>query len=138
MRISDWSSDVCSSDLAGDERFGGRVGEGQIGEASAVVEAVDRAACDAGQIGDGYHGRALLIGEDNGNVGEKPARYAGSTSVELAGIQYDAGPGGQGIGARRERHRADGLAACKPGEPARLLRIAAVKFDRLQIGRAHV
>src|SRR3546814_10103601 len=36
------------------------------------------------------------------------------------------------IGARRERHRADRLAACKPGDPARLLRIAAVKFDRLR------
>src|SRR3546814_19681858 len=36
------------------------------------------------------------------------------------------------IGARRERHRADRLAACKPGEPARLLRIVAVKFDRLR------
>src|SRR3546814_1508012 len=72
------------------ERFGGRVGEGQIGDTAAVVEAVDRAACDAGQIGDGYHGRALLVGEDNGDIGEKPARYAGGPSVELACLQRDA------------------------------------------------
>src|SRR3546814_12554813 len=95
MRISDWSSDVCSSDL----------------------------------IGDGKCGRAVFIGEQNRNVGEQSARNADGGSDGLACVQGNSGMGGKGIWTRGEGDGADRLAARKPRQPARLLRV-------VKIGRA--
>src|SRR3546814_5355323 len=80
MRISDWSSDVCSSDL---------------------------------------------------NVGEQSARNADGGSDGLACVQGNSGMGGKGIWTRGEGDGADRLAARKPRQPARLLRVVTVKLDRL-------
>src|SRR3546814_2535203 len=48
MRISDWSSDVCSSDLRGQQRLVG-LGEVALGDHGAADAAVDRRA-DLGEL----------------------------------------------------------------------------------------
>src|SRR3546814_8246937 len=54
MRISDWSSDVCSSDLIGRSRRGDE-GSSELGEASAVVEPPGLLVADGRNLEDGRH-----------------------------------------------------------------------------------
>src|SRR3546814_13425333 len=57
MRISDWSSDVCSSDLPGDVDFGRGLGEGEVAGAETHFEiALEERAHELGQ-------GALEVGE---------------------------------------------------------------------------
>src|SRR3546814_19891559 len=81
MRISDWSSDVCSSDLRGDRRGGGerhrlRIGQRwQTGEA-AVAQGV-RPQClpiGRGRGGGGIVGRGRIARRDHERGAERPAR----------------------------------------------------------------
>src|SRR3546814_17041042 len=69
MRISDWSSDVCSSDLggvegllvaAGEDRVGDVFGGGVVGEVGAEVVAVAGLSADCDQ--EFAAGHCLLLG----------------------------------------------------------------------------
>src|SRR3546814_8276663 len=53
MRISDWSSDVCSSDLSDDRAGGGRYEPRQCGDprSDAVADSADSRACRASDRG---------------------------------------------------------------------------------------
>src|SRR3546814_16595496 len=89
MRISDWSSDVCSSDLAG---HGGAVAfdvdlGAQEHQFLHVHEAVleDRLVDDADAFGDAVHGHELRL-----NVGDRKSVVSGksvSVSVDEGGIR---------------------------------------------------
>src|SRR3546814_3940785 len=76
MRISDWSSDVCSSDLVGDG--GAQGGAVQAGQAAGVALAES--------LGPG--GRRIEIGDESGRVGagievgQVPARQFAESLVD--------------------------------------------------------
>src|SRR3546814_15150795 len=92
MRISDWSSDVCSSDLIGEQMIGGQAGERRLVErterslgfespaarvrrARAVDEAkgVDAVIGAVGEtVGERRGGDMILIGTGFGLIGQRP------------------------------------------------------------------
>src|SRR3546814_7200172 len=78
MRISDWSSDVCSSDLVGDD--GGR------GGARARARALEEEAADEIALGNDGVQRAGNIGERM--VGGDEARQIGRDACRERGCQY--------------------------------------------------
>src|SRR3546814_10170461 len=74
MRISDWSSDVCSSDLPAQERLGRRQGEGGAGRLRA-------GAPDAQDVRGGFEPEAREVG-----CGQ--LREIGRASCRESGCQY--------------------------------------------------
>src|SRR3546814_5102168 len=65
MRISDWSSDVCSSDLCVGEN-GALHGIENVGRKDAVVKSLGRLARDRAQIEAGPDELVELVGDDPG------------------------------------------------------------------------
>src|SRR3546814_20025528 len=55
MRMSDWSSDVCSSDLKRGERDGHRILDGRLRAAEAGAELVEQRRADADDDGEHQH-----------------------------------------------------------------------------------
>src|SRR3546814_14561620 len=92
MRISDWSSDVCSSDLVADEGAHGlhRAAQGPV--AHRVAEQVDAAVAALAARG---------VADEVGGLGDgapkRRAGYAGAVAVVGNGRQ-DAGRAGNGCG----------------------------------------
>src|SRR3546814_7658890 len=86
MRISDWSSDVCSSDLAGVEQLGGDFGSPQrdLVEAGTkpIEAAVDRCGVGARQVA--HRARIALGARDR--LGDAPAGRAAA----IGGVVYIA------------------------------------------------
>src|SRR3546814_13636230 len=102
MRISDWSSDVCSSDLAGIELV-----------ARDVVTAVDREHVDQRRIG----GILAFVRIHPGVVGGEAERAGpGFQSVVGAGIQA-AGPFHADVHVRSEERRVGNecVSTCRSG-----------------------
>src|SRR3546814_4888895 len=90
MRISDWSSDVCSSDLEG------RRGEGQVErvaaeeaglpfEAHALAEFLRRLAVDLGQVEADYLAAKLA-----GEPARRPTDAAAKLEQQLASLRVEA------------------------------------------------
>src|SRR3546814_20477600 len=112
MRISDWSSDVCSSDLPG--RFPGGVATGRRMSEEIDVEGA------VGPGADGFHhgAGACRIGRAYGNGAERPGIGDGSRH----GGRGDAGPGRLDAG---QTGRAPGRASvCQYGS----ITVGAVSF----------
>src|SRR3546814_20278654 len=85
MRISDWSSDVCSSDLHGGGRFGRAYGH-QI-EVGQVARIGNFAECDAGKIQ-----RAYPAGQKAYAHAARPAGHGSQGAVGMH-IDLDLVPG---------------------------------------------
>src|SRR3546814_968466 len=95
MRISDWSSDVCSSDLVGlghvDPVAGGREADavGRVGREDDLLarRAVDRRVVHAGAVAGALEAHAV-VGEPEAAVGvehdvvRRPQRPGGARGVE--------------------------------------------------------
>src|SRR3546814_20843688 len=99
MRISDWSSDVCSSDLLERQRLFGRGGEGVGAQRRAdhrMEEAQDAILVDRLDIGE--------IGEDFGFEGFGALRIARLGVVERAETLDQRGGQRRGV-AQRADHR---------------------------------
>ncbi len=117
--------------VAGDERFARSPGEQKVGDAAAVIEAVDGLAFDAGEIDDRQRGCSALLRENDGDIGEQSARYARSGSCNLTRFRCHGRDSGQGIRPRNKGDGTDRLAAREARKPARPLLVATVKLDRL-------
>src|SRR3546814_8830609 len=103
MRISDWSSDVCSSDLAGEEERDERQRHpfGEAEDDGGRAEHYDRAEhlrADAGLQRPEREEQSRQRGAGGGGGGE--LRQAGG-----GGLQYVAGVDGAAGGRGGEQHR---------------------------------
>src|SRR3546814_11530310 len=97
MRISDWSSDVCSSDLAGDV-----AGVAAVAGAGVDQEAAHRLRRQAPEFGV-VQDRAVLVERDDVAVGQLIGILPGGLAVgpvdaELAGTGAGGARGGGEIG----------------------------------------
>src|SRR3546814_18551385 len=97
MRISDWSSDVCSSDLLGARHVGGHVADDvetadlRQPRARLGLEAID--ARVALKILE--DGQLILFGAGGGRIDGivEPVRIAGEAEVEAVGLELERGFG---------------------------------------------
>src|SRR3546814_5692071 len=143
MRISDWSSDVCSSDLAPSER-----GENELdADVAAAAEGVSQR-----QEGRGRH-RVTGVVSEPGDVNPEEPRHDGEQYQDADGYEAEARQraGGQieavkrpaqGCHASPREMRNEGKAAgrLRAGRQTRtgLLRLVGVDDRLAEIGRAHV
>src|SRR3546814_11650922 len=83
MRISDWSSDVCSSDLEDVERRGG------CGEDLPVIHRINELAGERDRIarGGGFHG-ILITRPERGDLAVEPV-LGDAIFAELANVLID-------------------------------------------------
>src|SRR3546814_13073311 len=95
LRISDWSSDVCSSDLVGAARIDGAGesldrGEGEFGEAAAL-DIVDQAV---GDVGSGLepvdHQRPEILGSGARLAGKRLDRKSVESGKSVS-VRVDLG-----------------------------------------------
>src|SRR3546814_3373517 len=85
MRISDWSSDVCSSDLPGDVDFGRGLGEGEVAGAETHFEiALEERAHELGQ-------GALEVGEAGVLVDQQAFDLVEHRRMGLAAVGAEIG-----------------------------------------------
>src|SRR3546814_562632 len=98
MRISDWSSDVCSSDLCGKDVHLAALGHQVAGLAGIGEERDGRLGIDEDQVGQAVE----LHGGELGQVGEAlhghPTRAALEAGREGLGQELGAGGGGDAAG----------------------------------------
>src|SRR3546814_1778878 len=97
MRISDWSSDVCSSDLAGDV-----AGVAAVAGAGVDQEAAHRLRRQAPEFGV-VQDRAVLVERDDVAVGQLIGILPGCLAVG----QVDAELAGAGAEGRSEEHTSE-------------------------------
>src|SRR3546814_5180030 len=115
MRISDWSSDVCSSDLP--DRGFGVAGHGHVAQAPAVhgrLQVVARVGPDPGVVRAGAAGlREAGAGETADLRPDRPLRTRSVRAFQV--------------------HRLAGIAAVAGGDVARRAALADVEADRAGI-----
>src|SRR3546814_3750667 len=97
MRISDWSSDVCSSDLRGDGGAGG------ILDAHALVQVLAVPRDDEQRVVDA-HAEADHGAEDEGELGDVEHR---SQDADASGADEDAEKRGGDREPRSEEHTSE-------------------------------
>src|SRR3546814_20330549 len=107
MRISDWSSDVCSSDLRTEPRVGQPGGDaGCLGAGGLGADLVADAAALGKRVGDfakgGLHG--FFVSSD-GHLLRSPGIFEiARTAAEVAQRQRGAGRAGVGIAAALDKN----------------------------------
>src|SRR3546814_1298437 len=111
MRISDWSSDVCSSDLAVDDQLADIL-DGDVAGDVGVVEATVRVFLDDARLG---HGAKALT----------------DASLQHGAVQHglqEAGTGGWGLASTRASRRREMRAEEHTSELQALMRISYAVF----------
>src|SRR3546814_7466026 len=123
MRISDWSSDVCSSDLADGDR---RIDQGALGAVEIFDESLDAALVM--ELLD--HGIGMpRVGQDDADAAVEEGELAQPT-LEDREIELGAG---EGDGGRREGDLGPGFAVAVSDDRKRRLRHAVAEAHEMHL-----